>query len=175
MERNKRRAAMHIPRRCVERWLEFTRKALWACRKRYLNDTWTAHMRSNLSPKRDAQRKLCSLFRRYAHRRSLSQIAARAQGSRGGGESSMGARMDTGEHPSYLEEEISTDEELEADAIHRAIEDPELQQAIAMSLGSFNAPEPQGGRTAGTRSRDEAGIPATPGSARARKRSGRKH
>ena len=75
----------------------------------------------------------------------------------------------------------------EADAVD---EDHELQAAIAMSLAEATprspgagpssdndalAPPSADGHTASTRSLEEAGIPATPGSSRARKkRSGRR-
>ena len=67
---------------------------------------------------------------------------------------------------------ISTVEDLEIDALTRSAEDPELQAAIAMSLQDFPRPASPGDRHASTRSLEEAGIPATPGSARARKRRG---
>ena len=71
---------------------------------------------------------------------------------------------------------ISTDEELDGIALHKAIEDPELQAAIAMSLeDSHRSASPSGRKVTFTRSLDEAGIPATPGSARGhrKKRSGK--
>jgi len=59
----------------------------------------------------------------------------------------------------------STDEELDGIALHKAMADPELQAADAMSPEDSHRSASPSDRQATTRSLDEAGIPATPGSA----------
>jgi len=59
----------------------------------------------------------------------------------------------------------STDEELDGIALHKAMADPELQAADAMSPEDSHRSASPSDHQATTRSLDEAGIPATPGSA----------
>ena len=171
-EREASRRETHVPRRCVNRWLALVQPTLWALRRQHLDATFGVYMRSQLSPKRDAQRKLRGLFRRFVRHHRLAQV----------GDSSS-AKPPATEQPATgsrarLDDDlqsVSTDEELDGIALHKAIEDPELQAAIAMSLEDSHRSASPSGRQATTRSLDEAGIPATPGSARGhrKKRSGK--
>lgn len=190
-ERSALRRAQHVPRRCAERWATFVARAMWAARRQRLDATFTAHMRSRMSPQRDAHRKLhrlgwrawarhcrlqwrlrCLLWRSWTHR--CQDVPSSSTLPTGLGKIS---RRDAYIHdraqrlvPQLIQHGLiaGTSDADPAD------EDAELQEAIRLSLADSNARSP-GGRTASTRSLDEAGIPATPGSARARKkRSGRK-
>jgi len=130
-------------------------------------------MRASLSPKRDATRKLRALLQRYVHRCRLSQVG---DSSRGGPPTGTQDNRAPGRVQfAFSDDSVSTDEELEGIALHKAIEDPELQAAIALSLEDTHRSASPSGRKTSARSLDEAGIPATPGSARAhrKKRSGR--
>ena len=72
--REAQRRAVHVPRRCRDVWQRFAGKAWWMVRRQLLDHTFTIYMRSRLSPKRDAQRKLCGLLTR-ARTRSLHRRA----------------------------------------------------------------------------------------------------
>ena len=172
-EREALRRETHVPRRCVNRWLALVQPTLWAARRQLLDAVFTAYMRAGLSPKRDAQRKLRDLFRRFDRRHRHAQVGDMSMDKPpAAGQPATGSRARLDDDL----QSISTDEELDGIALHKAIEDPELQAAIAMSLeDSHRSASPSGRKVAFTRSLDEAGIPATPGSARGhrKKRSGK--
>ena len=123
-EREARRRETHVPRRCVNRWLALVQPTLWAARRQLLDATFTAFMRTGLSPKRDAQRKLRDLFRRFDRRHRHAQVGD-ASGAKPPetGLPATGARARLDDDL----QSISTDEELDGIALHKAIEDPELQ------------------------------------------------
>lgn len=171
-EREAQRRETHVPRRCVNRWLALVQPTLWALRRQHLDATFGVYMRSQLSPKRDAQRKLRDLFQRFVRRHRHAQVGDTSSAKPpASGLPATGARARLDDDM----QSISTDEELDGIALHKAIEDPELQAAIALSLADSQRSASPSGRKASARSLDEAGIPATPGSARAhrKKRSGR--
>jgi len=178
-ERDARRRREHVPWPCRALWQSFGARQRWAVRRQLVDTTFTAFMRANLSPKRDATRKLRAMLQRYVHRCCLSQAGGSSEQvepppappAPGKQDDRAPGRVQF----AFSDESVSTDEELEGIALHKAIEDPELQAAIAMSLEDTHRSASPSGRKTSARSLDEAGIPATLGSARAhrKKRSGR--
>ena len=61
-ERDARRRAEHQPRHVLTRWATLAARSLHASRRTLRDGVWTAWMRSNLSPKRDARRKIRAAF-----------------------------------------------------------------------------------------------------------------
>jgi len=183
-QREARRRAEHVPRRCVDRWLTFTQKALWTARRKHLDAVFTAHMRTRLRPKRDAQHKLRDLLTRACTRRfhrravALHRLALAFW------------RLWTFRYhqPPEAWAQSLAPWSARDNYIHQRAQTVSLQlqklgiiatrppASAAMDAHSSPTPGTRAAATARvTRKVDDAGIPATPGSARSRKkRSGRR-
>ena len=180
--REAQRRAEHVPRRCVNRWLLFVQKVLWKARRQFLDAIFTTYMQTQLIAKQGAQRQLCDLLVRawasHLHRRArllhrLQDLFWRAWTCR---------QFDL---TTSWGQSLGKCSRRDAYIYHRAAAlVPQLikhgiiadHDAAANSrVVNISDARRSGGRTAGTRKVDEAGIPATPGSARSRKkRSGRR-
>lgn len=191
-ERDTLRREQHVPRRCVERWASLVGRAGWTARKQHADATFTAWMRSRMSPQRDAQRKLqrlgwhawlrhrgllwrlrCLLWRAWTHRWLVASKSTPIPANNLGRFSCRDAYIYNkccAMTPELIRHGIISS--YDTDPVDEE-EDAELQEAISRSLTDHTARNP-GGRTASTRKLHEAGIPATPGSARARKKRGGK-
>ena len=189
--RDARRRAMHIPRRCRDVWRRFAQKARWTVRRQLLDDSFTTFMRTRLGPKQGAQRQLRSLAARARthslHRRArllhrLRDLLWRAWTARlfaltteWGQSLGMCSLRDRYIYeraaalaPKLIKLGLIRDRDggnrrRGRTATRRDADDADISDA-----------RHPGGRTASARKAHEAGIPATPGSARARKRSGRR-
>lgn len=191
-QREARRREEHVPRRCVNRWLMFVQKTLWALRRQLLDATATAYFRAQLSPKQDAQRKLRDLLTRArthaAQRRArllhtcnvrrLRDLFWRGWTLRScdpgqGWAKPLGLISARDSYIYNRAENISF--QLQKLGIIASIPPGYFDgPAVNMDANTSNARH-SGGRTATTRKVDDAGIPPTPGSARSRKkRSGRR-
>ena len=198
-ERDALRRAHHVPRRCVERWARLVGPMAWAARRQLVDATFVTWRRSRMSPQRDAQRKMqrlgrrawlrhcrllwrlrCFLWRSWTHRDRTPDPPVAGLG--------LCSRRDayiyykaSGFVPQLIDCGLLSSSMM--DTVNEE-EDAELQEAIRLSLANTDARNPgvsdpdarsPSGRTACTRSLTDAGIPATPGSARARKkRSGKR-
>ena len=166
-------------------------------RRQLLDHTFTLLMRSRLSPKRDAQRKLCGLLTRARtrclHGRAL--LLHRLQGLlwRAWTARLFALTTDWGQSLGMCSLRDKYIYERAAALVPQLIRcgliadhgggrrrrgrtaSTTRRQDIAAADAEISDARSPGGHTASTRKVDEAGIPATPGSARARKkRSGRR-
>ena len=187
--REAQRRAVHVPRRCRDVWQRFAGKVRWMVRRQLLDHTFTIHMRSQLSPVRDAQRRLRGLATRARthrlHRRArllhrLRDLLWRAWTARlfalttsWGQALGMCSLRDKYiyERAAALVPQLIKLGLIARTGGRRGRDTPRRRDADDVDISDARSP---GGRTASTRKVDEAGIPATPGSARARKRSGKK-
>ena len=177
-ERDTLRRKDHVPKRCVARWLSFAGRVRWAARRQHLDAAFVKWMRSRRGPRRVVRRKLRDLlWRAWTHRQF------ELPGNSNSKPSCLGRcsyrdmyifRKAAALCPQLQRLGLIADSSYHSDGwITTDDEEPEMQAAVAASLADSNARSP-GSRNVHTRSLHEAGIPATPGSARARKkRSGR--
>ena len=180
-QREARRWEEHLQRlRITHKWATLTFLVARAARAKYRGDTFTAWMRSRLSPRRDARRKLRSVFWQEwtrpqfggsvvdpvlgltSHRDEF--IRARVKHFEAALEAHTAAKL-----REYLPEEV--EDEL-VEFATTGFDPVEIQAAISASLDADNHARSPSDRQAGMSSLKEAGIPETPGSARARKRRG---
>ena len=181
-QREARRRAEHVPRRCVNRWLTFTQKALWTARRQHLDAVFTAHMRTRLRPERNAQHKLHDLltractrrFHRRAvalHRLALAFWRVRTFRYHQPPEAWAQSLAPWSARDNYIHQRAQT-VSLQLQKLGIIATIPPASAAMDASTSDARH---SGGRKASTRKVEDAGIPVTPGSARSRKkRSGRR-
>ena len=162
------------------KWATLTFLVARAARAKYRGDTFTAWMRSRLSPRRDARRKLRSVFwQEWTRPQFGGSVVDPVLGLTSHRDEFIRARVKHFEaaleaHTAAKLREYPP-EEVEDELVEFATTgfDPvEIQAAISASLDADNHARSPSDRQAGMSSLKEAGIPETPGSARARKRRG---
>ena len=165
--REARRRAEHIPRRCADRWLSFLQRVVtgfqgWRFRRQLLDTTFVTFMRAKLSARRAARLRLRSIFWRAW---TLRQFESSESWAAPLGKCSYRDGYVHGRAAALIPTLIK----------HGLIADGDAAANPDVDVNISDARASPGGRTTSTRKVDEAGIPATPGSARARKkRSGRR-
>ena len=175
-----RREVFLASKRAERSWATLSFLAVRAARAKYRSDIWTAWMRSRMSPRRDARRRLRSVFQQEwtrpqfggsavdsvlgltSHRDEFYQ--AKAKRIEAALEERTAAKL-----REYLPEDV--EDEL-VEFATTGFDPIEIQAAISASLDVDNRARSPSDRQAGKSSLEEAGIPATPGSARARKKRG---
>ena len=175
-----RREEFLVSKRAERSWATLTFLALRAARAKYRSDVWTAWMRSRLSPRRDARRRLRSvLWQEWTRPQFGGSDVDPVLGLTSHRDEYIRARVRR--YQAALEERTAKKlreylpEEVEDELVEFATTgfDPvEIQAAISASLDADTRARSPSDRQAGKSSLEEAGIPAIPGSARARKKRG---